>query len=245
MTAMTDNIHLYAGAYALNALPVDERALFERHLASCEACQLEVMGYGETAARLGAATAMTPPAQLREQVLAAAATTRQISPIAVDSSRWSQRLRPYLAPVAASLAAIAIGLGGVSLYLNDARNDALEELQIAQTERELVQMLPNAAQVSMDAPEGVTARFVHSRTEDRGMLVVHGLGDLDPTQHYQLWLIHDGTPVPAGVFLPSGDNPVVFPAEAQVLGAELVAVTVEPAGGVPSPTGAILLSGKL
>jgi anti-sigma-K factor RskA len=242
---MSDNIHLYAGAYALNALPLDERALYERHLAGCESCQLEVAEYTETAARLAAAVEFAPPSHLREQVLAAAARHRQLSPVS-RTGLFAESARPYLMPVAAGLAALALGLGGVSAYLLDARNEALSELAVAETERELVQLLTDARQIVLDAPDGVTATFIHSPHEDRGMLVVHGLDELDREQTYQLWLIHDEVPVPAGTFSAStSPGPVVVPAEAQILGAELIAVTVEPAGGVDTPTGAILLSARL
>ncbi|WP_181789821.1 zf-HC2 domain-containing protein, partial [Streptomyces phytophilus] len=47
--------HTATGAYVLHALPPAERAVFEEHMALCEACEAEVRELAETAARLGTA----------------------------------------------------------------------------------------------------------------------------------------------------------------------------------------------
>jgi anti-sigma-K factor RskA len=62
--------HALAGAFALDALDGEERARFERHLASCTTCPDEVRGFAATAAVLGLAAAVTPPPALKGRVLA-------------------------------------------------------------------------------------------------------------------------------------------------------------------------------
>jgi anti-sigma-K factor RskA len=241
---VSDNIHLYAGAYALDALPADERALYERHLASCEACRAEVDDYRATAAHLGSAEATSPPASMRAAVLAQVERTRQLPPGDGQLPRFAERVRPILLPVAAASAALALTLGGVTAYL--VGENAQLRSEVAQTEQELAQLLTAPARVVLEAPQGVTAGFLYSEQDDHGVLVVPGLDALDVPLAYQLWLFHDGVPVPAGVFsAPADGGPVLFPAEAQVAGAELVAVTVEPAGGLPEPSGSVVLSGQL
>ncbi|MGW4275741.1 RskA family anti-sigma factor, partial [Streptomyces seoulensis] len=54
MTTM--DLHSMTGAYALHALPDDERAAFERHLAGCASCAQEVAEFAATAARLALAS---------------------------------------------------------------------------------------------------------------------------------------------------------------------------------------------
>jgi anti-sigma factor RsiW len=49
------DLHVLTGSYALDALAEPERKSFERHLVHCAACQAEVCGLRETAARLTAA----------------------------------------------------------------------------------------------------------------------------------------------------------------------------------------------
>ena len=77
------------------------------------------------------------------------------------------------------------------------------------------------------------------------MLVAQGMPDPGEDQTLQLWLVHDGTPVPAGVFRPDGRGTAVAPVAGTVRGAEVVAVTLEPAGGSPAPTGEVLASADM
>ena len=78
MSVQRHELHLLTGSYALDALPPDEQAEFDKHLAQCPSCAQEVRGLRETAARLALATAVSPPPQLRAGVLAAVPRTRQL-----------------------------------------------------------------------------------------------------------------------------------------------------------------------
>jgi hypothetical protein len=63
---------------------------------------------------------------------------------------------------------------------------------------------------------------------------------------YELWLIPtEGSPVDAGVFNPDsrGNAQVILPSLPRGLTAKAFAVTIEPAGGVPAPTGPKVLIG--
>ena len=75
------DVHALSGAYALDALDDIERAGFERHLAICETCREEVASLQEAAAVLSEAYEMTPPAVLRERVMAEIATFRPLPPL--------------------------------------------------------------------------------------------------------------------------------------------------------------------
>lgn len=104
----------------------------------------------------------------------------------------------------------------------------------------------DARTVFLEGSEGVDARFASHPERDDGLLLVDGLEPLDPERNtYQLWLFHDEQPVPAGVFTPGEDGTAQVPAAARVAGAELVAVTVEPAGGSAQPTSEPILVGEL
>jgi anti-sigma factor RsiW len=70
-------LHQLTGAYALDALPDDERMAFEIHLADCSTCQQEVAEFAATTGALGAAVAETPPPGLKGEVMSIIATTRQ------------------------------------------------------------------------------------------------------------------------------------------------------------------------
>ena len=47
-----DDLHLWSGLYATDALTADERARYEEHLAGCPDCRAEVAGFHDTAALL-------------------------------------------------------------------------------------------------------------------------------------------------------------------------------------------------
>lgn len=245
---MTADAHALAGAYALDALPSDERAFFERHLAMCEACRAEVAELTETAARLGSAAAHPPPPALRARVLAAADVTRQLPPMAAtEPAPGSARRRSaqrWLLPVAACLAVVAVALTGLAVNLNR-ELDAAREL--AAQEPSMVAVLGAADLRTVELEMGDSSgRFLYSPSVDQGVLVAGSMPDVGADETYELWLIHDGTPVNAGVFRPGENGAAIAAVDGtSVRGAELVAVTVEPAGGSERPTGPVLASAEL
>ena len=89
MKAMREDLHVLTGSYVLDAISDTEREEFERHLQHCPACEAEVRGMRETAARLALACAVTPPARMEQQVLAATYRTRQLPPLSADRPRRS------------------------------------------------------------------------------------------------------------------------------------------------------------
>ena len=91
-----DDLHVLTGSYVLDAVDDAEREEFERHLPHCPACEAEVRGLRETAARLAMARAVTPPARMEQRVLAAAHQTRQLPPLPAPRCRlvrllWGRR----------------------------------------------------------------------------------------------------------------------------------------------------------
>ncbi len=77
---MAHDPSLWAGGAALNALDEQERAEFDVHLSDCAFCEAELVGFSETAARLGSALAEPAPASMRAGVMAMVAVTRQLPP---------------------------------------------------------------------------------------------------------------------------------------------------------------------
>lgn len=81
----------------------------------------------------------------------------------------------------------------------------------------------------------------------RLVLVVYELPPLPAGQSYQLWVISEGEPVSAGVFqlATAGATRYDTTAEAPKLSGPLtIAVTIEPEGGLPKPSGPIVLAGS-
>ena len=106
-------IHTLAGAYALDALSEFERAAFDRHMAGCEACAVEVAELSEATARLSSTAWAAPPPRLREAVLTQVARTRQVS--ASRPERVSHGdVRRWRRWTAAAVAAGVVALGGIA-----------------------------------------------------------------------------------------------------------------------------------
>jgi anti-sigma-K factor RskA len=106
-------------------------------------------------------------------------------------------------------------------------------------------MRPVALAALKDAPGARGYTFVDPRTS-RAVFVAANLPQLAADKTYELWFIADGKPVPAGTF---GVDPGGRSGTVEVGGVAPIdriqawAVTVEPRGGVPQPTGAMVLKG--
>ena len=82
--------------------------------------------------------------------------------------------------------------------------------------------------------------------EAGGFFVASGLPAAPAGKTYQLWAIARGKPLPAGVFDvdPKGAAALRVKPVAGMGKVEVFAVTLEPAGGLPQPSGAMYLAGK-
>jgi anti-sigma-K factor RskA len=241
---MSADVHALAGAYALDALPADERAFFERHLSMCGACRAEGAELTETAARLGSAAAQAPPPDLRARILAAADVTRQLppepDPTPAEVLRPRRSQQRWLAPVAACLALAVVVLSGAIVAIGQRGTEPGQQPALV-----AVLGAPDlqTAELEMEGPQ--PGRFLYSPEQDRGVLVAASMPAVSDDKTYELWLIHDGTPQPAGLFRPGTDGKAIAHVNGIVRGAELVAITVEPASGSERPTGEVLASAEL
>ncbi len=91
------------------------------------------------------------------------------------------------------------------------------------------------------------AKLLWQPETKQGILWVSGLPPLPLEQSYELWAFVGDQPVPAGTFETRPDGATVIPiSKEENLGEAPVkfAVSIEPKGGVPKPTGAIVLVGE-
>ncbi len=236
------DLHRLTGAYAADALDEEERRAFEAHLPDCESCRAEVDGFLATTAMLGAAAAEPPPAHLRASVLAEVSRTRQEPPAAVAERErtpvrlsrgpvrraWLDRL---LMPAAAVMAVVLVGMSVLVGSLND-RIDELEGGGRAVTD---VVAAADMQTWEAEMPDGGVARVVYSASRGEGWFVADGMESLGEDQVYELWLIDEGGPSPAGLF-DARDGQAVHAFTGDVTEIAAIGVTVEPAGGSPQPT---------
>ena len=215
-----DALHDLTPAYALDALDPQERAEFERHLATCERCRAELATLQETASSLAyASPAPLPPDALRDRVLEQARRERGDNVVPL---RPRSRLTYALGVAAAAAASVAVALGVWAASLSDDLD----------AERSVVEILADPAR-SLDLAGG-EARVVVS-DDGEAALVVAGLEPAPEGRTYEIWVLEDGEPRRAGEFEGTGGRDVVrltrtVPPDAGV------AVTVERDGGVDRPT---------
>jgi anti-sigma-K factor RskA len=225
---MTVDLHQLIAPYALDALEADDRSRFEAHLALCEQCRVELVGFLSTTARLGEAEAMKPPHELRERLLTTISSTPQERPVvtALSQASRARRLAPRVALVAAVAAAV-IGIGGFI-----AENQRADDLRADRARLSAVMSAPDATTTEAQASGGGEVRVITSPGRDAAVVVGASLPSLDADQTYQVWRMHDGKPTSVGLL---GRGPGMLYVDG-IKGAEAFAVSVEPSGGSPQPT---------
>lgn len=233
---LTDDPHLAVGAYVLHALPTGEETDFEKHLAVCGPCRLEVDQLSSAAVRLGAAETSTPSADLRRRVLDQIVTVRQDRSVTGRSRRG--RRRWSLKPALAASVAAAAALGGVAWWQSSEADTAREQSAQDRAEyRQLADVLaaPDATISSQELAGGGTASVVASRAQGRSALIASRLPQLTGDRVYELWYAESGRYRPAGLLSPtSGREAYVL--DGRLDGATAVCITVEPVGGSTQPT---------
>ena len=156
--------------------------------------------------------------------------------------------------MAAGIAAIAVGFSLSAMY--EKRLAALDEethtlrAEIERQQAILALVRDPGTQVvvlaGLEPAPSAKARMIWNAPKG-GLLVTAGLPAAPPGKAYQLWAIA-GTkaPVSAGVFEvgPDGGATVRVAPLPGVDKVDVFAVTLEPAGGVPAPTGQMYLAGK-
>lgn len=242
------DLHTLAGAYAVDAVPPQDRVAFERHLASCEPCRQEVRGLREAAAALAAATAVQPPAGFREAALRAAAETRQMPPAAATPPvPWRAlrqqgrglrgrrfRLGVVLTGAVACVLAVAAVVVGISAYGMHSRLDQDQGHDHAVA---MVLGAPDAKMMSAPVTTGGTATVVMSHREHALVFTAADLRVLPSSESYELWLMGPAGNRPAGMISVSGGGKMASPMVVSGLSSgDSVGMTVEPAGGSPHPT---------
>lgn len=230
------------GAYALDALDPEEHEAVRRHLAECPSCAQEVLEFSETVVRLGLAVAVTPTATLRTGVLERIATVRQEPPAtrAVRAPRGRRGLRRWSHWALAACLAGAVGLGGVAAWQHGLAEDARQETTRARQANDAVAEVLAApdARVSTSRLEGgAVGTVVVSASLDRAVFAASGMAPPPAGKVYQLWYDDEGTMRSAGLMDPGATAEATL-LDGPVDRASGVGVTVEPAGGSPSPTSA-------
>ena len=239
---MSPDLHHLSGAYAVDALDRAERESFEQHLAVCADCRAEVAELAAAAQHLSSVTETPPPPALRAAVLEGITRVRPLPPVgeegddrATEDAAVAADDQPGATVVpfvrrrstwlAAAAAAIAIAAGGIAWG------------QWSDPASPVDQVVAAADAMRVTGTKGpMTAEVAYSRQLGKGAITVTGMPPAPDGKVYQLWYVGaDGVARSAGIMAPEdGRGAMVLQGDPN--SAAAVGVTVEPAGGSPSPT---------
>jgi anti-sigma-K factor RskA len=230
-----DELKANAAGYVLGSLDAAERRAFESHLAGCAECTAEVASLRPIVGVLATTVPqVTPRAELRARVLGAAGLHDRKAPRALE---WL--------PLAAAII-IAVGAGIYAVRLQRQMGDLQARFNQTQATASVL-AAPDLARIDLQgqsvAPDA-RARALWSRS--RGL--VFTAANLPPApagKAYQVWVVTAQMPVSAGLLTtnPMGDGTQYYYTPPDIAPPVAVAVTLEPAGGVPAPTGERYLIG--
>jgi anti-sigma-K factor RskA len=237
-------------AYVLGALPEEERLSFEEYLAAHPERQAEVDELGAVAGLL----AFSPPEQepspeLRSRVMEVVEARR------VGGRSTFARVGDYLSFRSLALGAAAllvIGLLSWNVLLLDQVQDLQGQVENAQGQVKDLQSELEVARAHQSqtiklkgswAEQGAIAE-VASMKKNQIILVARNMPSVPEDKTCQIWVIKGDVPKSSGLFQPDG-NGTATPISNSIRKADVIAVTVEPAGGSEQPTSDPVLLAEL
>jgi anti-sigma-K factor RskA len=262
-----------ANLYALGALTDAEQTELAQLTAGDPAFAADVRALeGVVAALGGSVPQIDPPAALRSRVLAAvtgsvpAPLPSDVTPLRRAVPSRSTSTLAWLAAAASLVTAAGLGLWAWQLQdrvremdvrLNEAEREVVTVRQTLGQARDEARILKAQAQVFL-APDvkmvylagqpgapGASARAYWSRRS--GMVfAAASLPPLPADKVYQVWVVAEAQPpISAGLLRPDAQGAAyeTFKTPQDIPTPKVVAVTLEPEGGVPQPTGDKVLVG--
>ena len=226
-------------AYVLGAVPPEEEERVREHLSACDECRAEADGYAEVAAVLPLAVEPEPlPEGFTERLMARLAMPEAPAPSASETLVQRAAERPAASaggpkPARRSwlghglaYAALTIAIAVLAANLWSLRREA-------QQDHRLLEAIVRYEGMWLRGKDDAAGRMV--ATKDGGLFVASGLPEAPPGRTYQLWLIDASGPESGGTFEPS-DGVAVVTTEKSLEHVQVVAVTLEHAGGSAKPT---------
>jgi anti-sigma-K factor RskA len=246
---------------ALELLGDEDCAALRAHLEECANCRARYDEARSFAALLAfSAPPAAPPGRVRRELLAELRAKSGAAPGAyreppARASFWNWSNAGWAVATLVILAVTAMLSEQYRRAENEVRN-LQAEIAAKQSEldrtRAVVDLLHSTDTLRVKLmsgtapwpwPEGKV--YYHPK---KGLLfVAQNLPPVESGKVYQLWYVpQEGSPLSAGVFAPDvhGNATLMTPPSAKPMAPKAFAVTVEPAGGVPAPTGPQVLSGE-
>jgi anti-sigma-K factor RskA len=238
-------------AYVLGALPEEERLSFEEYLVAHPERQAEIDELGAVAGLLAfSPQEQVPSPELRSRVMEMVETEAQ--PRRDARRSVSARIGDYLSVRSLALGAAAllvIGLLSWNVLLQGQVEDLQGRVQDAQgqvqdaRDRQQIRQSPTIELEGSWADQGANAEVAFIN-ENQVILVARNMPSVPEDRTCQIWVISEDVPKPSGLFQPDG-NMTATPITNSITKADVIAVTVEPAGGSEQPTSDPVLLAEL
>ena len=232
-------------AYALDALSEGERAEVEAYLAANPEAQAEVDELQSVASLLALAPEeRQPPPELRDRLMRAVEAEAGPVQATLRGGRSQASGDGVLGRIGGLFSARNVSWGLAAALLvgllswNTLLRSELQDVQDVGARGVQTTQLSGS-----EMPEGSSAEVV-AFPDREAVLVAEGMPELEAGQTLQIWVIDEDGPKPAGLFQP-GDDMVTVPVTRSLEGAEVIAITVEPAGGSEQPTSDPLMTAEV
>jgi hypothetical protein len=263
-----EEIESLLGAYALDAVAPEERALVEEHVESCPRCRAELDAFMEVAAALGNSVDPVPEelwdriagqldlsapgdatlieirAKARQHIADGGDPRITTGPlVAARTARWRRSAMVAVAAAAAvALAIVSLGLSNADGKVNQLQAIAAAHGAGAAALAALAN--PQSQLVQLRGSGGAELATVVLSPSGTGFVLASHLSTLPSTKTYQLWAKINARPISLGLLGTQPARDAAF-SIARSAAASTLMMTVEPAGGVARPTGPAIAVGTI
>jgi anti-sigma-K factor RskA len=254
-------------ALALSALDAEDARVLNQHLSECAECRRELADWENTAAAFAlSANPAEPSPAVRERIMGAVRADKQSQ----QGSRvvpFPQSKRPMwtlfgsVGAIAAAFLCVVLIIWIIVLWQVNRSLRRDNELLSKQVEsmyeetsrsNEFFTILssPGAKLAQLQASARASGAFAQLAYDGNGraMLLANGLPPSPSGKEYQLWfIVGKNPPIPGKTFVTNqvGRGELTDQVPQIAMESAVFAVTLEPAGGSPAPTGSIYLRSGL
>ncbi len=234
-----------SGAYALDAVTPSEREAAGAHLAECAKCTRRLQELRAVVEQLPySVIQVNPPESLKERVLESIRNESRI--LSTQPVPMSSRLRlgwsTQLLAIAAVLLLLLFG-GMIAWNVSLHQENTSLGSQVTSLQHKVA--LVYAIQGTSFAP-GASGKVIYLPEQNITVMVIQGLPQLQGTQVYQGWLIHDKQPRSIGLLsMENGVASMTYPGN--IAGYEVAVLSREPGPSASTnmPAGPIVATGEL
>ena len=229
-----------AGVYVLGALTATEADSVRRHVATCPDQHAEIVELGGVLPALAAAIEPRPaPASLKRRVMADWRTAHS-QPRGHLLSRWAGwSTAAAVVLIVAVVGVWALGAWSETQRMQQRANDMSDAIAAMSSPESDVAMLHG-----MDGTADASG-FAAFPSSGGGYVVIVGLQPPPTGMTYQAWYMGGGHAQSAGMASVGDDGYLLLSDMQPMDGMDTVAVTMEPDGGSPEPTGEPVVMGTL